>query len=203
MNLDQIGTFPHKSLVGFEPITPFGFQPKSWSHIFLTSTDNLKTLTSGCHIFVKRQTHILGHRYTSTHRHRPHRRSSCRGSRWPGPQRTRTSWCDSVTAPCKGPALVPAPCPQAWAGAPGHSSRGARHAASWLTFTGPFASHEKREKNKRRSTLVRPRGPGLGSRILVKIERPDFFWCLQSPCFVLFLSRSSGQRIRMYGVSSQ
>ncbi len=90
------------------------------------------------------------------------------------------------------------PGPPAWAGVPGHSSRGARHAACWLTYTGPFASPVQDRKPNGKA----PCGPGLASRILSRCDVQSF-WCLSSPYFVLFLSRSWGQRIRMDGVSSQ
>ncbi len=90
------------------------------------------------------------------------------------------------------------PGPPAWAGVPGHSSRGARHAACWLTYTGPFASPVQDRKPNGKA----PCGPGLASRILSRCDVQSF-WCLSSAYFVLFLSRSWGQRIRMDGVSSQ
>lgn len=83
--------------------------------------------------------------------HRPHRKSSCRGSRWPGPRRRQTGWCGSGTSPCR--ALEWAPARPAWPTSPGHSSRGARHAASWQTFTTPH--HGKmiqNNKNKQKQT---------------------------------------------------
>lgn len=70
-----------------------------------------------------------------THPHRPHQRSSCRGSRWRGPRRKRTGWCGSAIFPCRGPPSGPGR--PAWPSAAGHSSRGVRLAASWMAVSCP------------------------------------------------------------------
>lgn len=68
-----------------------------------------------------------------THPHRPHQRSSCRGSRWQGPRKMPTSLCGSAIAPCRGP--LSGPGRPAWPSAAGHSSRGVRLAASWMAVS--------------------------------------------------------------------
>ena len=86
-----------------------------------------------------------------THLHHPHRRSSCRGSRWRGPRRTPTGWCGSAISPCTGPPSGPGR--PAWPSAAGHSSRGVRLAASWMAVSCPRGrSTSPRKKGSRART---------------------------------------------------
>lgn len=139
-----------------------------------------------------------------THRHRPRRRSSCRGSKWPEPRRMRRGWCGSGTSPCRGPAWGPGR--PAWPSATGHSSRGVRHAAFWTGVSCPprqiLLTFEKMKNYEK----VGHRGQTVRGIVVQRVESRWWKWwkiILKKSDFEQDLVEDESKRgVRVTGLSS-